>query len=189
MNIVRIALIKSDLYCQLCLELHMVVFENGLWENSNVDKEYPMGFFKSYDDEYLELYEYLTQDWKMKPKYAKPFLNTYKKSIGKIFYKGKKRMVGFKNSSDIFKQYIAVAGGDDQPFALVSQAYKAYVKDLRRGLHVGTSIELAIWAILVKRSDLVGSLDITLEKWIDDENYKHEYPNLFDEVFQDKHNS
>ena len=34
------------------------------------------GLFKSYDDEYLELYEYLTQDWEMKPKYAKAFLNT-----------------------------------------------------------------------------------------------------------------
>ena len=148
-----------------------------------------MGFFKTYDDEYFELYEYLTQDWTMKSKYAKPFLNTYKKSIGKMFYKGKKRMASFENSQDIRKQFLAVAGDDNEAYVLVAQAYKAYVKDLRRSTHIDTPVESAIWAILCKNPNLVGSLDNVLEKWIDDDNCRQKFPNLKNEVFQDKFNS
>jgi len=142
------------------------------------------GFFKSYNDEYLELYEYMTQNWEMKPKYAKLFLNTYKKSIGKIFSTGKKRMEALENSADPETRLLAIAsGGHDHENALVSQAYKAYMTDLRRGTHVGTPVELAIWAILSNRSDLVGIIDRAFEIWIY-ENHEKKFPDLFEEVFQ-----
>ena len=83
-----------------------------------------LGFFKSYDEEYLELYEYLTQEWAMKAEYAKPFLNTYKKDIGKKLFEGKKRMAILENSSDPEARLISIANsGQEYDFALVGQAY------------------------------------------------------------------
>ena len=50
-----------------------------------------MSWFKSYDEEYKELFSHLTGRWEMKPHYARVFLDAYKKSIGKILSNGKKR--------------------------------------------------------------------------------------------------
>lgn len=141
------------------------------------------GLSRSYDDEYLELYEYLTQEWKMKPEYAKAFLNTYKKSIGKIFSQGKQRLSQLENSSDPEARLLRVANlGEECPFALVGQAYQAYMGDLRRGEHVGTPVELAIWAILVNRSDLLEPLDRAFADYIS-EKAEEKFPELFDKVF------
>jgi hypothetical protein len=54
--------------------------------------------FKSYDDEYAEPYNHLTQEWKMKPEYAKAFLDAYKKNIGKMLAEGKQRVSALRNS-------------------------------------------------------------------------------------------
>jgi len=141
------------------------------------------GLFKSYDDEYLELYEYLTQDWEMKPEYAKPFMNTYKKNIGKIFSEGKKRMQMLENSNDPELRLMSIANGDQEhAYALVGQAYAAYMSDLRRGKYVGTPVEMAIWAILVNRSDLVETLDRAFSRYISNK-YEEIFPNLFEEVY------
>lgn len=142
------------------------------------------GFGKSYDEEYLELYEYLTQQWNMKPDFAKPFLTEYKKSIGKIFSKGKKRMNALENSTNAEIRLMRFANlGQEYDYALVGQAYQAYKGDLRRGRHIGTSIEKAIWAILSNRSDLVEGLDKAFASWID-EKQEERFPGLFDEVFE-----
>ena len=53
--------------------------------------------------------------------------------------------------------------------------------DLRRGKHVGTTVEKAIWAILA-RSDLVEDLDRLFSEYIDD-THEEKFPGLFDEVF------
>lgn len=142
------------------------------------------GFGKSYDDEYLELYEYLTQNWEMKPSYAKAFLNAYKKSIGKIFSNGKERMEMLEKSSDPEMRLVRYANlGQEYDFALVGQAYQAYMGDLRRGKHVGTSVEKTIWAILSNRSDLLEETDRALAKFIcAKQDEKH--PGLFAEVFE-----
>lgn len=141
------------------------------------------GILKSYDEEYLELYEYLTQDWKMKSEYSKAFLNTYKKSIGKILAQGKRRMSMLENSSDPEARIIGFANlGEETTFALVGQAYYAYMGDLRRGKHVGTPVELAIWAILSNRSDLVQTIDRAFGEYIQ-EKHEERFPNLYEEVF------
>lgn len=142
------------------------------------------GFGKSYDDEYSDLYEYLTQNWNMKSEYAKAFLNAYKKSIGKIFSNGKKRMEMLENSSDPEVRLMRMTNyGQEYAFALVGQAYKAYMSDLRKGKHVGTAVELAIWAILSNRSDLLMDLDKGFGNWIY-ENHNEKFPNLFNDVFE-----
>lgn len=73
---------------------------------------------------------------------------------------------------------------DDLNFALVGQAYTAYMRDLRRGKHVGTAVEKTIWAILANRGDLVADLDRLFSEYIDD-TQEELFPELFDEVFVD----
>lgn len=144
---------------------------------------------KSYDDEYLELYEFLTQNWRMKSEYAKAFLTAYKKSIGKIHSEGKQRMALLEKSSDPETRLMRAANlGQECPFALVAQAYQAYMGDLRRGKHVGTPVELAIWAILANRSDLLEPLDRAFGRYIE-EKHKETFPSLFDDVFKSEDES
>ena len=71
---------------------------------------------------------------------------------------------------------------DCHDLALVGQAYSAYMADLRRGKHIGTDIEKAIWAILANRSDLVADGDRLFSEYIDDA-HEERFPGLFDEVF------
>ncbi|MFQ2771212.1 hypothetical protein ACK3Y4_10820 [Aeromonas caviae] len=145
------------------------------------------GLFKSFDDEYLELYEYLTQDWGMRPEYAKPFLTTYKKSVGKRLHLLKKQNDKLLNSKTPGSTLLAIAqfgAGDEQVYALVVQAHWAYMNDLRRGKHVGTNVEKTIWAILTNRSDLVEQVDRPFAKYIE-KTSQEKYPSLFEEVFQD----
>jgi hypothetical protein len=144
------------------------------------------GLFKSYDDEYLELYEYLTQEWGMHSGYAKPFLNAYKKNLGKMYSEALKRMVSAETSSNsaILSLSRIASGGDEYPhsYVLVSQAYQAYLSDLRHGKHVGSSIEMAIWAILLKRLDLTNDIDRVLGKFIETKQ-EEKFPELLETVF------
>lgn len=143
-----------------------------------------MRWFKSYDEEHAELFSHLTENWEMKPLYARAFLNAYKKSIGKMFSEGKIRSSRLRQNPDPALSLFAMAYIDDRDFALVGQAHRAYMTDLRRGKHVGTTVEKAIWAILANRSDLVEDLDRLFSEYIDDTHEK-KFPGLFDEVFQE----
>jgi len=53
---------------------------------------------------------------------------------------------------------------------------------LRRGKHVNTDVELAIWGILANRSNLLESIDRPLAAYIESEQQKL-FPDLFDQVF------
>ena len=145
-----------------------------------------MSFFSNYDYECNELRDCLTNDWQMKVRFADAFLATYRKSIGKLYVKGRKRLAKLENHPDPAVRVAFYAqGGEDsaRDYALVGQAYNAYMRDLRKGRHVGTDVEKAIWAILANRSDLLEELDRGLARFID----KHEetkFPDLFDEVFE-----
>lgn len=147
------------------------------------------GLLKSYDEEYSELYEYLTAGWQMKPEYARAFLDTYKRSIGKILANGKKRMSRLENSGNPEMALAAFANlGEEHPFALVGQAYQAYMTDLRRGTHVGTPVEAAIWAILVNRSDLLETIDRGLAQFIE-RKHEEKFPRLLQQVFSANDNA
>ena len=141
-----------------------------------------MVWLKSYDEEYVGLLRHLTDHWEMEPYYAKAFLGTYKKSIGKMLAKGRARSERLRNSLDPEASLMAFTLAADEDLALVGQAYQAYMSDLRRGRHIGTDVEKAIWAILVNRSDLVSDLDKGFGNYIA-ENHEQEFPRLLDEVF------
>ena len=140
-----------------------------------------MRWFRSYDEEYAELFSHLTENWKMKPLYARAFLDAYTKSIGKMFSDGKTRSSQLRENPDPALRLFATAYIDDHDYALVGQAHRAYMTDLRREKHAGTNVEKAIWAILA-RSDLVEDLDRLFSEYIDD-TYEGKFPGLFDEVF------
>lgn len=72
--------------------------------------------------------------------------------------------------------------GQELDYTLVAQAYEAYMIDLRRGRHVGTAVEKAIWVILFNRSDLLESIDRPLQKFVD-EKCEQKFPGLLDEAF------
>lgn len=144
------------------------------------------GFGKTYDEEYLNLYEHLTKQWKMKSQYAKSFLNAYKKSIGKMFLEGKKRIQMLENGGYPEVKLMKRSNpGFEFDLVLIEQAYVAYMKDLRSGKHVGTSVEKSIWAILSNRPDLIENFDKNFSKWIYD-NQEKEFPGLFEKVYDFK---
>ena len=143
-----------------------------------------MGLFSSYDSEYQELYEHLVEEWDMKPAYAKPFLDAYKKSVGKKLANGRKQMEKHMGGNDPTLSLAAYANlGQELDFSLVAQAYEAYMTDLRRGRHVGTVVEKTIWAILFNRSDLIETIDRPFQKFID-EKCQQKFPGLLDEAFE-----
>ncbi len=59
-----------------------------------------MSWFKSYDKEYRELLSHLTGKPGMKPLYARAFLDAYKRSIGNMLSKGKRRSSQLLESPD-----------------------------------------------------------------------------------------
>jgi len=134
---------------------------------------------------YDELLNFMTDHWHMKERYVRAFLDEYRNSAGKLHKQVIERFNVAQASDDAMLRLGTVAmGGRDYVLSLIliTQAYRGYMDDLRRGKHVGTNIELAIWAILANRSDLVGDFDKAFAKYIDE---KHEalFPNLFDDVF------
>lgn len=140
-----------------------------------------MDWFKSYDEEHAQLFSHLTENWEMKPLYARAFLGAYKKSIGKMLSEGKTRSSKLRKTPDPALSLFAMAYIDDHDFALVGQAYRGYMTDLPRGKHVGTTVEKAIWAILAQ-SDLLEDLDPLFSEYIDD-THAEKFPGLLDAVF------
>ena len=140
---------------------------------------------KAYD----ELLNFLTEEWRMKDRYARAFLDEYRSDIAKLHKQITSRADELLQRGDaaarrLMSIEIISAGGLGQVLSviLVTQAYRAYMSDLRRGKHVRTNIELAIWAILSNRSDLVQDFDKFFGQYVQ-EKYEELFPTLFDDVF------
>ena len=139
------------------------------------------GFGKK-PDHYAEFLEYLTDHWHMKPRFAAAFLNAYRTDISVMLEQGLKRLNESIDLSRPENRLLAYQMPDPRDFALVGQAYKAYLNDLRRGRHVNTDVEVAIWAMLCNRSDLLESVDKPLAKFVT-ENQQTMFPTLFEDAF------
>jgi hypothetical protein len=143
-----------------------------------------MGLFSSYDSEWTELYQHLVEDWEMKPAYAKPFMDAYRKSVSRKLVNGRRKAEKHMGGNDPMLSLAAFANmGQELDYSLVAQAYEAYMTDLRRGRHIGTPVEKAIWAILYNRSDLIETIDRAFQKYID-EKCDEKFPGLLDEAFE-----
>ncbi|SRR6266699_443985 len=135
---------------------------------------------------YDELLNYLTDDWHMKERYARAFLDEYRHSIAKLHKQTTSRFEQVQGGDNPELRLMTIAmGGRDHVLSLtlVAQAYHGYMNDLRRGKHVGTNVELVIWAILANRSDLVEDFDKGFSKYIY-EKHEERFPSLFDDVFE-----
>ena len=149
--------------------------------NLSVRKKIMFGFGKK-PDHFTSLLEYLVDDWQMKTRYASAFLSAYRSDISALHDSGLKRLEASFDLSKPENRLLAYQMPDLRAFAIVGQAYKAYLNDLRRGKYVGTEVEISIWAILSNRSDLVADVDKAFAKYIED-NYEKKFPSLFEEVF------
>jgi hypothetical protein len=141
------------------------------------------GFGKA-PDHFPELLEHLVENWDMRARYASAFLSEYRSSISKIHEQGLKNLERLRTDGSAEQKLIAIST-EPKDYALVGQAYQAYLTDLRRGKNVNTDIELAIWAILANRVDLLESIDRGLAGFIEAKQ-EEKFPGLFDQVFSDR---
>ena len=138
------------------------------------------GFGKR-NDYYPQLLEHLVEHWGMKTKYASAFLLEYRSQISKLHESGLKNIERLQSSNDPGQRLLAIAS-EPLDYALVGQAYQAYMTDLRSGRHISSDIELAIWAILSNRGDLLSSIDRGFHEYIETTRSER-FPDLFDKVF------
>ena len=138
------------------------------------------GFGKK-PDHFAELMEHLVDRAGMRTRFASAFLSAYKDDVSKRFEEGTKRAQQTLAALSRAQQ-LMFNPSEVYDFAIVAQAYMGYMQDLRRGRHVGTDVERAIWALLVTHSDLVEQTDRALANWIAKEHEK-QFPNLLEEVY------
>lgn len=134
-------------------------------------------------DHSAEFLSYMTEKWEMKEGIARAFVTTYGRDMSKLHAQGLERLDNSVDLSAPENRLLAYQMPDPRDFALVGQAYRAYSDDISKGRHRGTPVEVAIWAILWNRSDLVQSIDPGLAKYID-ENQDTVFKSLYDAAFQ-----
>ena len=144
------------------------------------------GLFKRTPDtqlEYNALQKYLREEWQMKPQFVSALLDTYRTEVCEKYRAAviqHQTMEASQSAADRLQ-----GAAFDNTFvdtALVAQARQAFLTDLRHGTHVGTDIELAIWAVLVNRSDILEHFDRGLANFTY-EKYQERFPALFERVF------
>lgn len=140
--------------------------------------------FRSYAKELSELREHLLSEHGMRPRYTSAFLNAYGRRMAKRYRKAVKisdSVMGSPQSG--VEQTLLAFELTDMNLVFVAAAYKGYMTDLRRGRHVGTDVERAIWAILHNCSSLLSDLDEGLADYIE-EHAEEKFPTLYGEVIQ-----
>ncbi|HFD80458.1 MAG TPA: hypothetical protein ENK05_08740 [Gammaproteobacteria bacterium] len=142
-----------------------------------------LGFFKTYEDEYNELFEYLVYEWCFKPEYATAFLDIQKKKVGKTLYKLKKIHPQLQNSNNPETALISLMHcGEECKQALAAAGYYTYMLKLRRGKYLGTPVEYATWAIIMEGVDIIESFDRAFALYIEDKS-NDKFELIFDEVY------
>jgi hypothetical protein len=141
-----------------------------------------VGLF-GWTDHSREIVDDLT-DWGMRPKYAEAFAKAYAKPLSV----GLERIAKGFHGADAGTRLGLLANGGLLRMAEVSQAIISFSTDLRRGVHVGTNVERAVWAILIGEIANVEGMDGALAVLVS-ENYERVFPGLLDEVFETRDES
>ena len=141
--------------------------------------------FGSYKKELDELREHLlSESVGMRPRYASAFLTAYGRRMAKRYRKATRTAESVMDAPGSgLPQTIFALDITDLNLAFVAAAYSGYMADLRRGKHVGTDVEKAIWAILDNRSDLLRDLDDGLAEYIGDHS-EEKFPTLYGDVLR-----
>jgi len=133
--------------------------------------------------EYNALQKYLREEWRMKPLYITALLDAYRLDICEKHRAAVIRQQQSESSASAVDRLQANAYDSTYvDTALVAQAHQGFLRDLRRGVHVDTDVELAIWAILISRSDILEHFDRGLVNFTYDK-YEERFPLLFERVF------
>ena len=144
------------------------------------------GFFKRIPDtqlEYNALQKYLREEWRMKQPYISALLDAYRVELCEKYRAAVVRQQSMESSGNATDRLQAAAYEDTFiDAALVAQAHQAYLCDLRHGKYVDSDVELAIWAILVNRSDILANFDRGLANFTY-EKFEERFPLLFERVF------
>jgi predicted DNA-binding protein (UPF0278 family) len=138
------------------------------------------GFGKK-PDHFADLMEHLVERSGMRARFASAFLSAYKDDVSKRFEEGTRRAEKTLAGASRIEQMM-FNPAELYDFTIVAQAYVGYLQDLRRGRHVGTDVELAIWALLVTHIDLVQQTDKGFAGWIDGE-FDNRFPKLLETVY------
>ena len=139
------------------------------------------GFFKK-ADRYNELYDHLVNKWGMKSGFAAAFLNEYRHALAAQYEKGlsfHRQQILTQSEGALEEIFISL-----RDTTLVSQAYLAYMNDLRSGKYVGTNIEKAIWAILVTNRRFVALHNLAFAQYLGD-RVETMFPSLINSAFND----
>ena len=143
--------------------------------------------FGSYKEELDELREYLLSEIGMRPRYVSAFLSAYGRRMAKRLRKAEQMVQGKglgRFATPVDRLGLLAGGVTDLGVAVVATAYRGYMGDLRRGKHVGTDVEKAIWAILDEcRDDELSELDAGLAKHIG-EHVEEKFPTLYGDVLR-----
>ncbi len=138
------------------------------------------GFGKK-PDHFADLMEHLVDRAGMRTRFATAFLSAYRSEVSKRFEDGTKRAE--KTLATMSRvQQLMFNPSEVYDFTIVAQAYTGYMQDLRRGRHVGTDVERAIWALLVNHIDLLEQTDKALANWIG-QQHQNQFPKLLEEVY------
>jgi hypothetical protein len=113
-------------------------------------------------DHFDDLLAFLVIEWEFKRHYAEAFLNAYRSSISKLHEEGLGRLEKSVDLSDPANRLLRYRTPDPRSFAVVTQAYIAFVNDLQHGSHKDTPVELAIFAVLITGADLLKDLNPSL---------------------------
>ena len=138
------------------------------------------GFGKK-PDHFADLMEHLVEREGMRTRFASAFLSVYKDDVSKRFEDGAKKTHATLATLSRAQQ-LMFNPSDTYTFAIVGQAYMGYLQDLRRGRHVGTDVERAIWALLVNHSELLEQSDKALATYIE-QHHEEQFPRLLEEVY------
>ena len=143
--------------------------------------------FDSYKEELHALREYLLREIGMRPRYVAAFLRAYGRRMAKRLRKAEHMVQGKglgRFSTPVDRLGLLAAGVNDLGVGVVATAYRGYMADLRRGKHVGSDVEKAIWAILYEcREDELKELDAGLCRYIA-EHVEERFPTLYGEVLR-----
>ena len=117
----------------------------------------------------------------MRTRFAAAFLSAYRDDVSYRLEEGSKRTQEMLSTLSRAQQ-LMFNSADVFDFAIVGQAYMGYMQDLRHGRHVGTDIELAIWALLLNHMDLVEQTDQVVGTFVSQE-HERQFPNLLEQVY------
>ena len=126
-----------------------------------------------------EFLEYMVELLNINARYAEAFLRAYKLGINLTYSETLKKHAISHTQDGVLSER---SGHDPFVLSLVRQAYTAYLVDLRHGRYVGTDVEIAVWAILCSRPDVLQSFDKTLAGYLD-ANQAVRFPALFRVAF------